>query len=125
MERKKILVIEDEMDVQSYIMTLLEDNGYETIGAVDGQEGLTLARKETPNLITLDISMPEKSGVKMLRELQEDPAIGKIPVIVVTGVAEELKKFIDGRKQISPPAGYVFKPIDTKELLEMVQRHIA
>ena len=125
MEKKKILVIEDEEDVQSYIMTLLEDNGYETIGAADGQEGLALARNEAPDLITLDVSMPEKSGVKMLRELQEDPAIENIPVIVVTGVAEELKRFLEVRKQINPPAGYVFKPIDIKELLEMVDRHIS
>ena len=122
MEKKKILVVEDEKDVQSYIMTFLEDNGYETLGAGDGQEGLQIAKKEGPDLITLDISMPEKSGVKTLQELQQDPATEKIPVIVVTGVSEDLEKFIQHRKKISPPAGYIFKPIETKELLEMVQR---
>ncbi len=125
MGSKTILVIEDEEDVQCYIMAFFEDNGYQTIGARDGQEGLEMAKREGPDLITLDISMPEKSGVKTLRELQEDPATAKTPVIIVTGVAEDLKRFIEGRKHVNSPAGYIFKPIDTGELLKMVQQLLA
>ncbi len=122
MEKKKILVIEDREDEQSYIMTFLEDHGYETMGASDGWEGLDMARKENPDLITLDMSMPEKSGIKTLRDLQQDPVTENTPVIIITGVAEDLKRFLDGRKQVVPPAGYIFKPIETNELLEMVRR---
>ena len=121
MEKKKILVIEDEDDTLSYLTTFFEDNGYDALAAKDGQEGLQIAKQESPDLITLDISMPEKSGIKALRELQEDEATSKIPVIIVTGVSEDLRSFIDRRKHLTAPAGHINKPIDTKELLETVQ----
>jgi CheY-like chemotaxis protein len=91
------------------------------LAAKDGQEGLAMSRKESPDLITLDISMPEKSGLKTLRELQEDEATSKIPVIIVTGVSEDLKSFIVKQKHISPPAGHINKPIDTEELLKTIK----
>lgn len=122
MAEKKILVIEDEEDIQSYMRTFFEDHGFRTLGATDGQEGFEIAKQETPDLITLDISMPEKSGIKTLRDLQQDPKTSKIPVVIVTGVSEELKTYIDHRKQVKPPAAYVFKPINTDELLETVKR---
>jgi CheY-like chemotaxis protein len=124
MAEKRILVIEDEEDILSYMMTFFEDHGYKTLGATTGQQGMDLARREVPDLITLDISMPEKSGIKTLRELQQDPKTSKIPVVIVTGVSEELQTYIEHRKQIKPPAGYVFKPINTQELLETVKRLI-
>ena len=89
--------------------------------AKDGEEGLQVARKENPDLITLDISMPEKSGLKTLKELQQDDATAKIPVIIVTGVSEDLKSYIDKQKQIRQPEGHINKPIDTQELLKTVQ----
>ncbi len=125
MAEKKILVIEDEEDIQSYMRTFFEDHGFKTLGAVNGEEGFEIAKREVPDLITLDISMPEKSGLKTLRDLQQDPRTSKIPVVIVTGVSEELKAYIDHRKQVKPPAGYVFKPINTDELLETVKRLIA
>jgi CheY-like chemotaxis protein len=121
LEKKKILVIEDEEDTASYLTTLFEDNGYDALAAKDGQKGLEIARKESIDLITLDISMPEKSGLKTLRELQESEATSKIPVIIVTGVSEDLKSFIDKQKHLAPPAGHVNKPIDTEELLKTIK----
>ena len=125
MEKKKILVIEDEQDTASYLTTLFEDNGYDTLAAKDGQEGMQLAKGKNPDLITLDISMPEKSGLKALRELQEDGATTAIPVIIVTGVSEDLKSFIDKQKNLKPPAGHISKPIDTQELLGQVKSLLA
>jgi len=119
---KKILVIEDEEDIRSYIMTFFEDNGFQVLGAGNGKAGLALATQEAPDLITLDISMPEQSGMKTLRELQETPSTASVPVVIVTGVSDELKQYIEHRKHLKPPAGYVFKPIDTRELLETVTR---
>jgi CheY-like chemotaxis protein len=122
---KKILVIEDEEDIRNYIMTLFEDHDYVALGAGNGREGFELARREAPDLITLDISMPEKSGMKALRELQEDPATASLPVVIVTGVSDDLKSYIEHRKQLKPPAAYVFKPIERQELLETVHRLLA
>jgi CheY-like chemotaxis protein len=122
---KKILVIEDEEDIRNYILTLFQDHEYEALGAVNGREGLALAKKESPDLITLDISMPEKSGMKTLRDLQEDPATSRVPVVIVTGVSDDLQSYIRHRKQLKPPAAYVFKPIERQELLETVHRLLA
>ncbi|MBU1626457.1 response regulator [bacterium] len=119
---KKILVIDDEPDVVAYLSTLLEDNGFDIITAKNGEEGLQKAKKEKPDLISLDISMPEKSGVKFFRELQEDTEISNIPVIIVTGVSQDFEKFIKTRKQVKPPAGYVSKPIDQQDYLGQIKK---
>ena len=118
---KKILVIDDEQDVITYLTTLLEDNGFKTISAPDGEMGLKMARDEKPDLISLDISMPEKSGVKFFRELQADTDICSIPVIIVTGVSKDFEKFIKTRKQVKPPDGYVSKPIDKEDFLKQIR----
>ena len=124
--RKKILVLDDEPNVVAYLETLLQDNGFDTVSAANGREGMEKARSEKPDLITLDISMPEESGVRFFRELKEDPDLSGIPVIIVTGVTgyggkpEDFQKFISTRKNIPPPEGFVAKPIDRDELLKGV-----
>jgi CheY-like chemotaxis protein len=124
--RKKILVLDDEPNVVAYLETLLQDNGYETISAGNGHEGMEKVRSEKPDLITLDISMPEESGVRFYRDLKADPALANIPVVIVTGVTgygykpEDFQKFISSRKHIPPPDGFVPKPIDRDELLKGV-----
>ena len=115
---KKIIVIDDEPDTVTFLTTLLEDNGYITVSSFDGQEGIEKTRSEQPDLILLDITMPEKSGVKFYREVREDPELNKIPVIIVTGISQDFEKFISTRRQIPPPNGYINKPVDKKELLE-------
>ena len=101
--KKTILVIDDEPDIVSFLTTLLEDNGYRTVSAMDGREGIEKARSEKPDLVSLDITMPEKSGVKFYRELRSDPDLSKIPVVIVTGVSGDFEKFISTRKQVPPP----------------------
>ena len=83
---KKILILEDEESVLTYLQTLLEDNGYDTVTAMDGEEGLDKARSERPDLVTLDISMPKKSGISFYRTLREEEGLKHIKVVVVTGV---------------------------------------
>ncbi len=120
-EGKKVLIIDDEADVIEYLQTFLGDLGFTTLSAMDAAEGTEVAKREKPDVITLDISMPEKSGGKFLRELQEDPDIANIPVIVVTGVMKEYKTFIHKRKHIKPPAGYIQKPIDRDKMIETLR----
>jgi len=114
---KKVLIIDDEPDVVAYLETFLGDVGFTTLSAPDAMTGREVAKREKPDVITLDIAMPEKSGGKFLKELQEDPDIADIPVVVVTGVMKEYKTFIHGRKHIKPPAGYIQKPIDRDTLI--------
>ena len=81
---KKILVIDDEVDTVIYMETLLQDNGYETVSANDGVEGMEKAKSEHPDLVVLDVSMPEKSGMRFFKEFKSDPTLGEIPVILGT-----------------------------------------
>ena len=124
--RKKILVLDDEPNVVTHLETLLRDNGYDTVSAGNGREGMEKARSEKPDLITLDISMPEESGVRFYRELKKDPDLAGIPVVIVTAVTgyggkpEDFQKFISSRGQVPPPEGFVPKPIDRDELLKGV-----
>jgi len=118
-EKKKVLVIDDEPDTQTYFSTVLEDNGFEVMVAGNGQEGLAKAKEFPPDLITLDISMPEKSGIGCYRELRTGERLSKIPVIIITGVSDNFKQFISTRSQVPAPDGYLSKPIDPDELVEL------
>jgi len=120
--QKTILIIDDEPDVLTYLSTLLEDHGYATILAKDGEEALTKLKASLPDLITLDVSMPEKSGVKLYREIKEDPRWKKIPILIVTGVSGDFQKFISTRRQVPPPEGYLSKPINQEEILELIRK---
>jgi len=125
------MVVDDEDDILEYLTTLFRDNGYETVFAHDGEEAMELVKKENPDLITLDITMPEKSGVRFYREVKEDAVLAKIPVIIITGVTgwgldpAGFQKFISSRKKIPPPKGFMSKPIDRDKLLIMVKNLIS
>lgn len=121
---KKILIVEDELDQRTWLEAFFTDNGYETITAENGQIGFEKVKSEKPDLITLDISMDNESGIKMFRNVQESPDTDKIPVIMITGVSPEFKTFIEKRKQVHPPAGYFEKPVDRDALLQKVKELI-
>lgn len=117
---KKILVVDDEADVLTYLTTFFQDNGFETVTAENGKQAFEKAKSEKPDIITLDISMPEESGVRTFRDLQEEDRTKGIPVIIITGVTSEFRKFISERKQVEPPIAYFEKPIDREELLAKI-----
>lgn len=120
--QKKILIVDDEQDIRTYLSTLLGDQGYETLVAKDGEEAWRQIQASPPDLITLDISMPEKSGIKFYREMKADDRWKQIPIIIVTGVSEDFRKFISSRHQVPPPEGYLSKPINREEILELVKK---
>jgi CheY-like chemotaxis protein len=125
-DTKKILVVDDEADTVTYLTTLLEDNGYITISANDGEEGLKKVRAEKPDLVLLDVTMPQKSGMGFYKEIKSDPEISSTPVVFVTGVTgfdgdkDAIKKFIEGRPNLPEPEGFFSKPIDRDELIKAV-----
>ena len=83
-EKKTILILDDEPHVVTYLSTLLEDHGYATVSASNGIEGMEKIKAKQPDLITLDITMPEQSGIRFYRDLRENPDWISIPVIKVT-----------------------------------------
>ena len=122
--KKRILVIDDEPDMVAFISTVLEDAGYDTATASDGVEALKELKAATPDLITLDITMPNKSGVKFYREVKEDENWKSIPVVIITGVSGDFQKFISTRRQVPPPEGYISKPLGAPELVSIVGKLI-
>jgi CheY-like chemotaxis protein len=119
---KTILVVDDEPDTVEFLTTVLEDNGYATLSADDGDTALALVAEKMPDLITLDITMPESSGVGAYRRLKTDDRFKDIPVIIVTGISQEFEKFISSRKKVPPPEAYLAKPVEPEDLLEQVRR---
>lgn len=117
---KTILIVDDEPDVTAYLRAFFEDNGFRTLTAANGKDGFETAKAKRPDLITLDITMPEESGVRMFRDLQAEPATVAIPVVMITGVSADFKKFIETRRQVHPPEAYFEKPIDRDALLAKV-----
>ena len=114
---KRILVVDDEPDVITYMKVFLEKNGYEVLTAYDGDEALKVAEGEKPDLVTLDIMMPKETGVRFYRRAKKDEALASIPIIVISGMS--------GRHLAVPKPEAVFeKPVDTAILLETIQKLI-
>ena len=138
-EAKKILIIDDEPDARAFLKAVLEDEGYETMSAPNGEEGLKVCQETPPDLITLDLMMPNKSGVGFLNAIRADGDMREIPVIVCSGAryatGVDMKQYLESqpfsdRKKgaVKPvditPEAYLEKPIKPQELLETVKKYI-
>ncbi len=125
---KKILVVDDEPDVCVYLARLFQEQGYSVACASNGNEASKSLEQERPDLITLDLSMPDKSGVKFYREIKSDPVLSRIPVVFVTGVTgpgpKDTERFYSTRRHVPPPEGFIAKPIDREEIIALVARLI-
>ncbi len=128
---KRILIVDDEPDVVSYLEMLLRDVGYQTSSAEDGAQALEMVKEEKPDLVTLDISMPKASGTRFYKEIKTDPALAPIPVVIVTAVTGyggdpyAYEKFISHRAMVPPPEGFFPKPIDRDAFLAAVDKLLA
>lgn len=124
---KKVLVVDDELDMRTFITTLLETSGFKPIAATDGVEGLEAARSRKPAVIILDVMMPNLSGISMYRDLKNDPELKDIPVIMLSALSKKTffhsQEVLDEYKseKIPEPAAYIEKPADADELLEAIQ----
>ena len=136
----KILIVEDDPDALIYLSALLEDNDYETLTAPNGDAGLKKARETQPDLILLDLMMPEKSGMWFLNEIKQDSALKDVPIIVESGASKvtgfdmkdylekqpfkERKKEALGKDIDTTPDAYLDKPVNEEQLLETVKKLI-
>jgi twitching motility two-component system response regulator PilH len=124
MAGKTALIIDDEPDVTTYHATLLADHGWNVLTANSGDEGLALARQEKPDVVLLDVMMPERGGLSTLIGFRKDPELKAVPVILVTGIQDALtsdfETFLERFKHYNPD-GYVGKPIDPDQLISMLE----
>ena len=91
---KKILFVEDESALQKALSEILAEEGYQAIQALDGEDGLRLAKSELPELILLDLILPKKDGFSVLEELKKDSATKDIPVLILSNLdrAEDIER---------------------------------
>lgn len=124
-ETKTILVVDDEEDVRRYLSMALMDAGFRVITAEDGFEALEKVKSDTPDLISLDLVMPKKSGIKFYRELIKNKKWAKIPVLVVTGHArDELGKADLKELTMSGPGIYLEKPVKPPNYIAAIKKLI-
>ena len=114
---KKILIVDDEVDLVETLSFRLEANNYEVIKANDGQEGLDKARKENPDLIILDLMLPKLDGYKVCRMLKFEDKYSKIPIILFSARAQETDKKTGA--EVGADA-YITKPFEPAVLLDKI-----
>jgi len=117
---KKVLIIDDEKDMRVYLEAVFRKAGYETETASNGEEGAWLAEAHQPDLITLDVLMPRKSGIKAYRGLRVSEKTKGIPIIVLTGLTR-LDDFFGDLEELPQPDALVEKPIERDLFLEKVE----
>lgn len=121
MKKSKILVIDDNYEFLESINDILMYERYEVLSAQDGEKGLSLARQNKPDLILCDISMKQKDGFTVLKELQQHETTSSIPSVFITAHAEESKITKSTRMGAK---GYLVKPFTRKELIEIITRSL-
>ncbi len=121
-----VLVVDDEPDFAALLQTILTGAGYTVATAHTCEDALVQARKRRPDVITLDIQMPRKSGVFFYRQFKAKEAYRRVPVVVVTGLTrdEEMEKIVHSLlepEDLPPPEAYVEKPIDRPRFLKTIE----
>lgn len=120
MAKKKILVVEDEPDLILMLKERLKSEGYKVEAAFNGLEGIEKAKKIKPDLILVDVMMPELDGYSMTQRLKEDDLTTGIPIIVIT-IKETMKELF----QKLGVNNFFTKPFDTEQLLEAIKNILA
>jgi len=126
-KEKKILIVDDDLNMRIFISIMLETNGYKAIVTKDGKEGIQEAKEAAPALIILDLMMPQQGGILMYRQLKVDKNLKDIPVIILSGVdskafSHSLKMLNMGQDDPIPePEAFVEKPPKAEDLLNIVE----
>jgi CheY-like chemotaxis protein len=125
---KKILCVDDELDMRIFISTVLKTQGYEAVAARNAVEGIQKAREVAPDLIIMDVMMPQAGGVTLFQEVKKDERLKHVPVILLTGVSQ--KAFAHHLKMLNiriddslpPPDAYMEKPLNPELLIATIER---
>ena len=121
MEKKKILVVDDQVDLVKTIKFTLELEQYEVLVSYNGEDALKQARKENPDLILLDIMLPKLDGYKVCRLLKFDEHYKHIPILMMTAKTQEKDKLL-GKETGADE--YIIKPFDMNELVEKIKAYL-
>ena len=128
MGKKKILFVDDELDMRIFLSTVLKTEGYEAVAARNALEGIKKARDACPDLIIMDVMMPQAGGVTLFQELKKDAQLSHVPVIMLSGVSEKAfshhLKMLNVRldDSLPPPDAYMEKPLEPARLVATIER---
>jgi CheY-like chemotaxis protein len=126
---KTILVVDDEPDAIAFVKEVLEGEGYQVNSAPDGSKGLSKMRARKPDLVILDVQMPEMDGFEVFQEMKKSKDLKAIPVIMLTGIKDKLGiGFSAGDMKDymgQQPDDYVEKPVDPAKLIATVEKTLA
>ena len=114
---KKILIIDDDPEIISYLKDVFEEAGYQTVGAKNGVEGIDMCQVHKPDLITLDMDMPARGGTLFYVKLRQEPSLAEIPVIVISGVGPRPPMLTKNVPVLS-------KPVDPAKTINLVKEMI-
>ncbi|MBN2147609.1 MAG: response regulator [Anaerolineales bacterium] len=117
---KRLVYIEDEEEMIDLVTLVLGRRGYEVIGANGGRQGLDLVRKELPDLVLLDLMMPDMDGWDVYHHLKAEDDTRDIPVIIVTAKAQSIDKVLG--LHIAKVDDYIAKPFSPQELLDSIEK---
>jgi len=118
MSKEKILIIEDEKDIVKMLDYNLKREGFKTLSAYNGEDGLDMASKENPDLILLDLMLPEIDGFDVCKALKSDPKTSHIPIIILTAKDQETDKIVGLELGADD---YVTKPFSPRELIARIK----
>lgn len=118
--QKRVVCIEDEPEMIDLVRLILGRKGFRVIGANGGLEGIDAVRKEKPDLVLLDLMMPDMDGWEVYQQMKADPELRSIPVVVVTAKAQSIDKVLG--LHIAKVDDYIIKPFGPQELLESVEK---
>lgn len=121
MDKKRLLIVDDEADLAEMIKFRMENNGYEVLLAHDGQAALEMARKENPDLIILDLMLPKMDGYKVCGLLKKDSRYGHIPIIIFSAKGQEDDMKLG--RELGADA-YITKPFEPQVLLGKINELI-
>jgi two-component system response regulator VicR len=121
-DAKRVVCIEDEPEMIDLVRLILGRKGFNVIGANGGIEGLETVRREQPDLVLLDLMMPDMDGWEVYQQMKADKVLREIPVVVVTAKAQSIDKVLG--LHIAKVDDYITKPFGPQELLESVEKII-
>ena len=119
-DQMRVVCIEDEPEMIDLVRLILGRKGFEVIGADGGIEGLETVKREKPDLVLLDLMMPDMDGWEVYQQIKADPNLRNIPVVVVTAKAQSIDKVLG--LHIAKVDDYITKPFGPQELLESVEK---
>ncbi len=120
---KKILIVDDDSDFVEAVSMILKSKKFEVVAAYDGKEGIEKVKTERPNLVVLDVMMPEKDGYTVCRELKSDPQWSHIPILLLTAVASHgpTTRYTQQMGLETEADDYMDKPVEPDVLVKRVE----